>query len=206
MNCLTRTLVQTRQPVLVIQRGMKKKSKIPVTLLKDIPRVGSAGSVIQVNKAYMRHELYPKRMAEYVLTREGPLDRTKAVEKESGTAPSRTHVEAQQKVHSMALSNQETIGLIMKLQPLVFERKVVVAADGGAEEGVQAIYGSLAKTDVIKALAEEHGIVIDKDALSMDDKIKSVGEYRCVVKLIYAGQASFKAQVVPAKDESQQQQ
>ncbi|KAJ1725316.1 hypothetical protein LPJ53_000543 [Coemansia erecta] len=206
MNSLTRAFVQTRSPVQVIRRGLKKKSKIPVTLLKDIPRVGSAGAVIQVNKAYMRHELFPKRLAAYVEVRGGPLDRTKAaadeVAKAAASLLSQDGVDMQQKVHSLALTNQDIISRITKLEPLVFERNVVPSGESGGEGEAQAIYGSLVKGDVIRELAEKHGIVIDKDALNMNDKIKSVGEYTCVVKLIYAGQASFKACVVPAKTES----
>ncbi|KAJ2365488.1 hypothetical protein IW150_006199 [Coemansia sp. RSA 2607] len=206
MNSLTRSFVQTHSPIQIIRRGLKKKSKIPVTLLKDIPRVGSAGAVIQVNKAYMRHELFPKRLATYVEVRGGPLDRTKAAADEAAKAESsslsRDGIDMQKKIHSLALTNQDIISRITKLEPLVFERNVVPSGESGAEEDVQAIYGSLVKSDVIRELAEKHGIVIDKDALTMNDKIKSIGEYTCVVKLIYAGQASFKACVVPTKSDS----
>ncbi|KAJ2777306.1 poly(A)-binding protein binding protein [Coemansia interrupta] len=206
MNSLTRSFALARSPVQVIQRGLKKKSKIPVTLLKDIPRVGSAGAVIQVNKAYMRHELFPKRLAAYVEVRGGPLDRTKAAADEAAKAAasplSKDGVDMQQRVHSLALTNQDIISRIAKLEPLVFERNVVPSGESGGEGEAQAIYGSLVKGDVIRELSEKHGIVIDKDALSMNDKIKSVGEYTCVVKLIYAGQASFKACVVPTKTEN----
>ncbi|KAJ2436802.1 hypothetical protein GGI03_009407 [Coemansia sp. RSA 2337] len=150
----------------------------------------------------MRHELYPKRLADYVIARVGPLDRSKVVEV---AAPDLSQEQAtrQEKVHSLALRNQETLGRIVRLEPIVFERSVVVA-EAGTEEGAQAIYGSLTKADVLKELADAHGIVIDKEALTMDEKIKSVGEYTCVVKLIYAGQASFKAIVSPSKDSTAQ--
>ncbi|KAJ2493227.1 poly(A)-binding protein binding protein [Coemansia sp. RSA 2050] len=199
MDRIVRPLAQTRSSVLILQRGLKKKAKIPITLLKDIPRVGQAGAVVHVHKAYMRHELYPKRLADYVIARVGPLDRSKAVEV---VAPDLSLEQAnrQEKVHLLALQNQETLSRVVKLEPIVFERSVVVAVESGAEEGAQAIYGSLTKADVLKELADVHGIVIDKDALTMDEKIKSVGEYTCVVKLIYAGQASFKAIVAPSKD------
>ncbi|KAJ2882945.1 poly(A)-binding protein binding protein [Coemansia aciculifera] len=195
MDRIIRPLIQVRSPVLILQRGLKKKAKIPITLLKDIPRVGQAGAVVHVHKAYMRHELYPKRLADYVIARVGPLDRSKAVEVITPDL-SQEQASRQEKVHSLALRNQETLGRIVRLEPIVFERSVVVA-ESGTEEGTQAIYGSLTKADVLKELADAHGIVIDKEALTMDEKIKSVGEYTCVVKLIYAGQASFKAIVAP---------
>ncbi|KAJ1962967.1 poly(A)-binding protein binding protein [Dipsacomyces acuminosporus] len=197
MNFLTRQVAQTRQPVLILQRGLKK-AKIPVTLLKDIPRVGSAGTVVHVDKAHMRYQLYPKRLAEYVVVRQGPLDRSKIVEEPVTGSPSKAQADEQQKVHSLALRNQEIIQRIVGLEPLVFERSVV-PSESNAEQELQAIYGSLTKADVLKTLAEDHGISIDKDALSMDDKIKAIGEYICIVKLIYAGQASFKVKVVPAQ-------
>ncbi|KAJ2889392.1 hypothetical protein IWW38_004740 [Coemansia aciculifera] len=203
MDCILRPLIRARAPVLVIQRGLKKKVKVPITLLQDIPRIGQAGAVVHVHKAYMRHELYPKRLADYVITRVGPLDRSKAVEEVAPDA-SQERIDRQEKVHSLALRNQDTLSRIVQLEPIVFERSVVVAdAETGSEEGIQAIYGSLTKADVLKELAEAHGIVIDKESLTMDDKIKSVGEYTCVVKLIYAGQASFKAVVAPAKENTE---
>ncbi|KAJ2000071.1 hypothetical protein GGI04_003105 [Coemansia thaxteri] len=193
---LVHPLFQARPPVLVLQRGLKKKAKIPITLLKDVPRIGQAGAVVHVHKAHMRHELFPKRLADYVIERKGPLDRSRAA---AETVPDQASAQAsqQEKVRSLALRNQDIIDRVVKLEPIVFERSVV-AAEPAAEEGPQAIYGSVTKADVLRELAEVHGILIDKESLTMDDKIKSVGEYRCVVKLIYAGQASFKAIVVPS--------
>ncbi|KAJ2704361.1 hypothetical protein FB645_003366 [Coemansia sp. IMI 203386] len=200
MNCLTNLFVQTRQPVMILQRGLKKKSKIPVTLLKNIPRVGTAGAVIRVSRGHMRNELYPKRLAVYASIKEASVDRSTAAQKDAPLLVKK-HKEARRDVHLLAVNNQATIDQISDLEPLVFERKVVGSGESGSESGAQAIYGSLSKADVIKELAEKHSIHIDRDALNMDDKIKSVGEYRCVVKLIYAGQASFVAKVIPAKEE-----
>ncbi|KAJ2161487.1 hypothetical protein GGF46_001426 [Coemansia sp. RSA 552] len=203
MSLVTRPLLGARQGALIFRRGLKKKTRIPVTMLKTVPKVGSEGSVVQVSKAFMRHELYPKRLADYVLTYKGPLDRSKAAAAgstaESAEEALATEAEAQRRTHSLALKNQEALAQIMALGPLVFERNVLPAeaADGGDEES-QAIYGSLTKADVAKALSEQHGIQVEKDALNMDDKIKSTGEYTCTVKLIYAGQATLRVKVVPA--------
>ncbi|KAJ2802878.1 hypothetical protein H4R20_003108 [Coemansia guatemalensis] len=201
MSLLTRPLFRARQGVVLIQRGIKKKRRIPVTLIEDVPMVGSAGTVAHVSKAYMRHKLFPKRLAEYVLSYSGPLDRNKIEREEQAEEikASETSEDTQQRVHQLALRNQETIGRIVDMEPLVFERNVVTA-DSGENQGAQAIYGSLSKADVVRALADMHGISLDKEALVMDDKIKSVGEYTCVVKLAYAGQASLKVKVVPTAD------
>ncbi|KAJ1731386.1 poly(A)-binding protein binding protein [Coemansia biformis] len=187
---------------LIIQRGLRKKCKIPVTLLTDVPHVGPAGAVVQVNRAHMRHELFPKRLADYVIAFKGPLDRsTRAAEEAAAAAASSSaQIDVQQRTHAMALRNQDVIGRIVALGPLVVARKVV-PSEAGAEEGAQAIYGSLTKADVARELAEKHGIAIDKDALGMEDKIKSTGDYACTVKLQYAGQASLKVRVVPAAEE-----
>ncbi|KAJ1662417.1 hypothetical protein EV178_005906 [Coemansia sp. RSA 1646] len=160
-----------------------------------MPGLGSAGTVVYVNKAYMRHELYPKHLAEYVIARSGPLDRGVSTGKVEGM-PSRMGADAQHDVHSLALKNQDIIGRITRIEPLVFKRSVVVT-DGDSVDGEQTIYGSLSKADVVKELESRSGIVVDKSALTMDDKIKSTGDYTCTVKLIYAGQVSFKCLVVP---------
>ncbi|KAJ2349458.1 hypothetical protein IWW50_002525 [Coemansia erecta] len=204
MSLLARPSFQARLGTLVFQRGMKRKSRIPVTLLKDIPNVGAEGSVVSVHRAYMRHELFPKRLAEYVRKYTGPLDRNKPVEEEEQAVASgaqKSQIHAQKKVHSVALKNQELIGKLMDIDSLVFERNVT-AKEEGAEGDAQGIYGSLTKTDVIKQLAEAHGVVVEKEALEMNDKIKHIGEYTCVIKLIYAGQTSIKLCVVPTKSES----
>ncbi|KAJ1647591.1 hypothetical protein J3B02_005143 [Coemansia erecta] len=199
MNCLTSLFVQTRQPVMILQRGLKKKSKIPVMLLKSIPRVGAAGAVIRVSRGHMRNDLYPKRLAVYASIKEGTVERANTAQKEAAL-PTKKHAEARRDVHLLAVNNQAIIDQVASLEPLVFERKVVVSSEPSAEGTAQTIYGSLTKADVIKELADKHSIYIERDALSMNDKIKSVGEFKCVVKLIYAGQASFLAKVVPAKD------
>ncbi|KAJ2655720.1 hypothetical protein IWW48_005388 [Coemansia sp. RSA 1200] len=201
MNLLARSLFQTPQPTLVIRRGLKRSAKIPITLAKSMPGLGSAGTVVYVNKAYMRHELYPKHLAEYVVARTGPRDRNAIAEKEN-IAPSRRELKSPQDVHSLALRNQDIISRIMGLEPLVFKRSTV-NADENSKEDSQGIYGSLTKADVIKELEAKHGIIVDKSALSMDDKIKSTGNYTCTVKLIYAGQASLKCKVVSEVAEPQ---
>ncbi|KAJ2612902.1 hypothetical protein H4S08_002492 [Coemansia sp. RSA 1365] len=203
MSLLTRTLFRARQGVVVIQRGIKKNRKIPVTLIEDVPLVGSAGTVAHVSKAYMRHKLFPKRLADYVVSYSGPLDRNKVEDNErvEDIEESETPEDAQQRLHQLALKNQEAIGRIVEMEPLVFERNVL-PADSSEGQGARAIYGSLSKADVVRALVDIHGILVDKEALVMDDKIKSVGEYTCVVKLAYAGQASLKVKVVPTADKA----
>ncbi|KAJ2079036.1 hypothetical protein H4R24_004049 [Coemansia sp. RSA 988] len=203
MSLLTRPLFRARQGVTLIQRGIKKKRRIPVTLIENVPLVGSAGTVAHVSKAYMRHKLFPKRLAEYVVSYSGPLDRNKiendeqAEEAEASETPENT----QQRLHQLALKNQEAIGRIVEMEALIFERNVV-PDDSGGNQGAQAIYGSLSRADVVRALADMHAISVDKEALVMDDKIKNVGEYTCVVKLAYAGQASLKLKVVPTVDKA----
>ncbi|KAJ2711084.1 hypothetical protein H4R19_003419 [Coemansia spiralis] len=198
MSLLTRPLLRARCGTLIIQRGLKKKSRIPVTLLADVPHVGSAGTVAEVSRAHMRHELFPKRLAEYVVAYRGPRDRSKReAEAAAGAEAASAQMDVQQRTHALALRNQETISRILAVGVLVFERKVV-SSEGAAEEGAQAIYGSLTKADVARELAEKHDIAVDKEALSMDDKIKSTGDYACTVKLLYAGQASLSVRVVPA--------
>ncbi|KAJ2556892.1 poly(A)-binding protein binding protein [Coemansia sp. RSA 1933] len=190
MNHFARSLFQTQKPVLIISRGLKKATRIPITLAKDIPGLGSAGEVVYVNKAHMRHELYPKHLAAYVIARTGPLDRSVSAEKVEG-APSRKDTDVQKDIHLLALKNQDIIGRIVKLKSLVFKRSVI-ETEGGNPGSEQTIYGSLSKVDVIKELESTHGIIVDKSALSMDDKIKTTGNYTCTVKLVYAGQASLK--------------
>ncbi|KAJ1904136.1 poly(A)-binding protein binding protein [Coemansia sp. IMI 209127] len=148
----------------------------------------------------MRHELYPKHLAAYVIARNGPLDRSVAAGKAEG-APARKEANVQQDAHSLALKNQDIISRIISLEPLVFKRSIVVSS-GDSNDGAQAIYGSLSKADVIKELESMHGIVVDKSALTIDDKIKSTGDYTCTVKLMYAGQASLKCTVVPDAQKS----
>ncbi|KAJ2719526.1 hypothetical protein GGI07_005161 [Coemansia sp. Benny D115] len=216
MNSLTRSasnFVRQQQPILMLQRGIKKNTRVTVKLLKDIPMVGSAGSTIEVGRAHMRHVLYPRRLAAYVISYNGPRDRVKeaalaaereAAETKAGGAKAGGKgaggINEQERVHNLALHNQDLIGKILRLEPLVFERKTTVESEA-SENAAATIYGSVTKADVLKMLAENHGIVVDRSALTMDEKIKTVGEYSCEVKLIYAGNASFKFKVVPMASE-----
>ncbi|KAJ2779013.1 hypothetical protein H4R18_004248 [Coemansia javaensis] len=207
MSFFARSVPRARRCGLpVAQRGLKRSSRIRVTLLADVPRVGAAGAEVLVDRAHMRHELFPKRQAEYVIAYRGPLDRTRREAEAAAEAEtaSRAQADAQQRTHSLALRNQEALGRIVALEPLVFERKVVPSEhSAGAPGGAQAIYGSLTRADVARELAEKHGISVDKEALGMaEDKIKSTGDYVCTVKLMYAGQAALRVRVVPAADEA----
>ncbi|KAI9479322.1 hypothetical protein H4R22_000249 [Coemansia sp. RSA 1290] len=197
MSLLARSLFQSRSGTQVFSRGLKRKSKISVTLLKAVPKLGAEGATVQVSRALMRHELFPRRLADYVPKYTGPLDRAKAVKEEQAAkaAASNDSADTQRKVHNLALKNQGIISQLLNVESLVFERNTM-PKEGSSEESVQTIYGSLTKADVVKALAEKHGITVEKEALNMDDKIKHTGEYTCTIKLIYAGQTSLKLRVV----------
>ncbi|KAJ2753459.1 hypothetical protein IWQ56_006612, partial [Coemansia nantahalensis] len=113
MSLLARPQFRARCSTLIIQRGLKKKNKgrIPVTLLADVPHVGSAGTVAQVSRAHMRHELFPKRLAEYVVAYKGPLDRSKreAEAEARGASAASARLDALERAHALALRNQDTI-------------------------------------------------------------------------------------------------
>jgi large subunit ribosomal protein L9 len=130
-----------------------------VILKEDVNKLGHRGDVIKVADGYGRNYLLPEKLA---------------IE---ANAANRAVIE-QMKASSVRKSVKEKAGaeqLATQLSEveLVFERKV------GENEH---LFGSVTSGDIAHAL-EAKGYTIDRRKISLDEPLKTIGEYHVPVKL-----------------------
>ena len=128
-----------------------------IILIKDVEKLGYANDIVKVKAGYANNFLIPQGYAKAATAS------AKKVLAEN--LKQRAHKDAKILADAQALAEK-----IANL-PLSFTVK--------AEEG--KIFGSITSADVAEALAAK-GIEVDKKNISVD-AIKTVGEYKAVVKL-----------------------
>ena len=128
-----------------------------IILIKDVEKLGYANDIVKVKAGYANNYLIPQGLAKAATAS------AKKVLAEN--LKQRAHKDAKILADAQALAEK-----IANL-PLTFTVK--------AEEG--KIFGSITSADVAEALAAK-GIEVDKKNISVD-AIKTVGEYKAVVKL-----------------------
>jgi large subunit ribosomal protein L9 len=129
-----------------------------VILIKDVEKIGKAGSVVKVKEGFARNFLFPHNLAKIATS--GSL---KQLEKEK-----------QAKLAQYAKSKEESEELKKRLSAI----SLTISALAQGEE----LYGSISSQDIAAALKDE-GFIIDKDTVELAEPIKSLGIYELVVKL-----------------------
>ena len=143
-----------------------------VILNQDVDKLGKAGSVIKVKDGFARNFLIPNGLA-LPLT-PGNLKKLEQ-EKERKKAQF-------EKVRQEALELKERLsGVSLTIPALVQEE--------------DKLFGSVSSQDVAQALGEE-GFAIDKNAIVLEQAIKSLGIYEIPVKLHPEVSATIKVWIV----------
>lgn len=148
-----------------------------VILKKDVDFLGEEGDIVTVKNGYARNYLLPKSYA--VIATPGNL---KIWENEK--------VARDRKVAKNTEKAQEQAKLI---SANVYE---VVAKVG--DEG--KLYGSVTTQDISNAIEAITKIAIDRRKISLEEQIKSVGEYHAIVKIYKDVKAEVKV-VVKSEEE-----
>jgi large subunit ribosomal protein L9 len=130
-----------------------------VILKEDINKLGHRGDVVKVADGYGRNYLLPQKLAI-----EATVANKSVIEQMKGSALRKS---AKEKVEAEGLSTQ------LNEIELVFERKV------GENEH---LFGSVTSGDIAHEL-EAKGYTIDRRKISLDEPLKSLGEYHVPVKL-----------------------
>ncbi|MDD5561608.1 MAG: 50S ribosomal protein L9 [Candidatus Omnitrophica bacterium] len=130
-----------------------------VILIKDVEKIGKAGSVVKVKEGFARNFLFPHNLAKVATP--GTL---KQLEKEK-----------QVKSAQYAKAKEESEEVKKRLSEL----SLTISA---LTQGEENLYGSISAHDVAAALKEE-GFIIDKSAIDLPEPIKSLGIYEMPVKL-----------------------
>lgn len=145
-----------------------------VILLEDIPKLGTAGEVVEVKRGFGKNFLLPQRKAELVTK-----SRLKELE---------THQEQIRQKAEFIKQRAEKVRDLIQERPLEVHMK---AGEGGK------LYGSVTGIAVAKAVKGQFDIDIDKGDVKIPDPIKIIGTYTINVKLHPEVVADIKIDVIP---------
>lgn len=141
-------------------------------LREDVDKLGNSGDIVEVKAGYGRNYLIPQGKA--MMATEGAL---KQVERMKEQAEKRAELTVE-RAQDMAERLETT--------------SVTIPVEVGEDE---RIHGSVTTQDIADALAERD-INIDKRKISLDQDIKTLGEYTATVNLISEIKAQIKVWVV----------
>ena len=141
-------------------------------LREDVDKLGESGDIVEVKAGYGRNYLIPQGKA--MMATEGAL---KQVERMKENAERRAEL---------------TIERAQDMAERLETTSVTIPVEVGEDE---RIHGSVTTQDVADALAERD-IDIDKRKITIDQDIKTLGEYTATISLISEIKAQIKVWVV----------
>lgn len=141
-------------------------------LREDVDKLGESGDIVEVRAGYGRNYLIPQGKA--MMATDGAL---KQVERMKEQAERRAELTVE-RAQDMAERLETT--------------SVTIPVEVGEDE---RIHGSVTTQDIVDALAERD-IEIDKRKITIDQDIKTLGEYTATVSLISEIKAQIKVWVV----------
>lgn len=144
-------------------------------LKEDIENLGTAGELVDVKPGYGRNYLIPQGKA--ALATPGAIRQYENMKREAEIRAELTADAAKE--------------LAEQLEAL----SVTIAAKVGEDD---KIFGTVTNIQVAEAL-EERGIVIDRRKITIDQDVKSLGEYTATVSLL--GELNPKVKVWVVKEE-----
>jgi large subunit ribosomal protein L9 len=130
-----------------------------VILREDVEKLGSRGDLVKVKPGYARNFLLPQHKA--VAANES---NKKIVEQER-----QAHLRKDAKVHSEAAD----------LGKLMANVEITISQKAGENDH---LFGSVTSADIAAAL-EKQGYQIDRRKVSLDEPIKTLGDFKATVKL-----------------------
>ncbi len=144
-----------------------------VYLLKDVPKVGKAGEIVEVSDGFARNYLIKNGLAE--IATESLI---KKLESEKRLAKS--------KVEHQKTKAEEIKRKIESIPEIVFEKSSSIKG---------RIFGSVSSIEVMEEL-KKHGIHVEKQMIQMEH-IKEIGTHNVKIKLYPGVEANLKIRVVP---------
>ncbi len=131
-----------------------------VILKEDIEKLGSAGEVVDVKPGYGRNYLIPQAKA--VMATEGALQQIENMKRQA------------------ALRAELTVDAAKELAEQLEATSVTIPVKTGEDD---KIHGTVTTIQIAEAL-EERDITIDRRKITIDQEIKTLGEYTATVDLI----------------------
>ncbi|MDD4954271.1 MAG: 50S ribosomal protein L9 [Candidatus Omnitrophica bacterium] len=143
-----------------------------IILREDVDKLGKAGAVVKVNDGFAHNFLIPRNLAV-------PLTKSNLKNLE-------------QQKQSRMLQQEKIKGECEKLKERLAGLSLTMPVLSGEED---KLFGSINVSDIAKALADE-GFAVDKNAILMDEPIKSLGIYEIPLKLHPEVAAKLKVWIV----------
>lgn len=144
-------------------------------LKEDVEKLGSAGDLVEVKPGYGRNYLIPQGKA--VMATPGAIKEYEALQREA------------------ELRAELTVEKAKELAQKLEATSVTIPASVGEDD---KIHGTVTNIDVANAL-EERDILIDRRKISIDQDIKSLGEYTATIDLL--GDLNPQIKIWVVKDE-----
>lgn len=141
-------------------------------LREDVNKLGESGDIVEVRAGYGRNYLIPQGKA--MMATEGALKQVERMKEKAARRAELTVERAQEMAERLATTS------------------VTIPVEVGEDE---RIHGSVTTQDIADALAERD-INIDKRKITLDQDIKTLGEYTATVSLISEIKAQIKVWVV----------
>lgn len=146
-------------------------------LEEDVDKLGSAGDLVDVKPGYGRNYLIPQAKA--VMATPGAIKEYENLQREA------------------ELRAELTVDKAKELAQQLENTSVTIPVSVGEED---KIHGTVTNINVAEAL-EERDILIDRRKISIDQEIKTLGEYTATVDLL--GDLNPKIKVWVVKDEQE---
>lgn len=131
-----------------------------VVLTDIVDKLGKTGDTVNVKKGYARNYLLPKKLA--VLATPGALKMVESIRQQRLKKAMKGKSEAEEIARMI---EGKSITIKAKASPL------------------EKLYGSVTERDVAKLLEEQHGIVIDRHNVFMNEHIKKLGSHSVKIVL-----------------------
>ena len=147
-----------------------------VILQEDVRGQGKKGQTIDVSDGYARNFLLPKKLA--VVATADNMNAMKIKEKARLAQIERDKEGARETAAKLE-------GIVVK----------VAAKSGGAGK----LFGSVTSKEIADALEKQHGIVLEKNKIVLNDPIKNYGTYEVKCKLGFEIGGKFTVVVTEAK-------
>lgn len=141
-------------------------------LREDVDKLGESGDIVEVRAGYGRNYLIPQGKA--MMATEGALKQVERMKEQAARRAELTVERAQEMAERLETTS------------------VTIPVEVGEDE---RIHGSVTTQDIADALAERD-IEIDKRKITIDQDIKTLGEYTATVSLISEIKAQIKVWVV----------
>lgn len=146
-------------------------------LLSEVEGLGSAGSVVNVARGYMRNYLEPRGLAE--LATPGRIAEVRRREEQ--------RVAAEKRAEEQARELADLLG-----------RTILTLKAKAGDDG--RLFGSITAADVASAIEEARKVKVDRRAITVEPPIRAVGTYTVPIELAPGLTTEIKTIVSPLID------